>query len=152
VNSGKVVFGTIGHEDRVDFTILGDTVNTTSRIETLTKNIGASLIVHESVIQKSKSNYANRYIGAIQVKGKTDPLRLWEVLSEADPAIRQKKKETMSDFSKALEHFEENKTQEAYALFEAVVKQNPDDKVAKYYMNWCNIDRVPHTYNREQDI
>lgn len=152
VHSGKVVFGTIGHEDRVDFTILGDTVNTTSRIETLTKNLGASLIVHESVIQKSKSKYANRYIGAVQVKGKTDPLRLWEVFSESDPALRQKKQDSIADFSKALEYFEANKKLEAYELFEAVVKKNADDKVAQYYMDWCNVNRAPHTYDRKGDV
>ena len=152
VHSGKVVFGTIGHEDRVDFTILGDTVNTTSRIETLTKNLGASLIVHESVIQKSKSDYPNRYIGAVQVKGKTEPLRLWEVFSESDPIIRQKKQDSRDEFSKALSYFEENNKQEAYSLFETVLKQNPDDKVAKYYMNWCNMNRAPHTYSRKEDV
>ena len=64
-----------------------------------------------------------RYIGAIEVKGKTEPLRLWEVLSEANADIAKKKVKPSANFRQAMELFEDNQKEEAYNIFSQIRAQ-----------------------------
>ncbi|SDC75317.1 CHASE2 domain-containing protein [Geotoga petraea] len=78
VHYGEVVIGNIGADFRMDYTCIGDTVNTTSRIESLTRSLDEWLIVSEEIVKRSKK-YNFEYIGDHKVKGKEKPLKLYRV-------------------------------------------------------------------------
>ncbi|MBM7559162.1 CHASE2 domain-containing protein [Marinitoga litoralis] len=75
---GEVVIGNIGADFRMDYTCIGDTVNTTSRIEHLTRDLNEWLIVTEEIVKRS-SKYSFEYIGDFKVKGKELPLKLYKI-------------------------------------------------------------------------
>jgi adenylate cyclase len=75
---GEVVIGNIGADFRMDYTCIGDTVNTTSRIEHLTRDLNQWLIVTEEIVKRSKK-YNFEYIGDFKVKGKELPLKLYKI-------------------------------------------------------------------------
>ncbi|KAF2955043.1 adenylate/guanylate cyclase domain-containing protein [Marinitoga sp. 38H-ov] len=75
---GEVVIGNIGADFRMDYTCIGDTVNTTSRIEHLTRDLNEWLIVTEEIEKRSKK-YSFEYIGDFKVKGKEKPLKLFKI-------------------------------------------------------------------------
>lgn len=85
LHAGAAISGTIGSEERMEFTVIGDTVNVTSRIESSTKHFEVDLLVSDEVFARlSKPEFESLFrfdlAGDIEVKGKSLPLRLYKVL------------------------------------------------------------------------
>ncbi|MFN3328722.1 MAG: adenylate/guanylate cyclase domain-containing protein, partial [Fervidobacterium pennivorans] len=78
---GPAIVGNIGAPFRMDYTCIGDTVNTASRIEHLTRDVDAEIIVSEEIVSRTK-NFVFEYIGDFAVKGKSAKLRLYKLLAE----------------------------------------------------------------------
>lgn len=80
INSGWVVTGNLGSEDKISYSVTGDTVNTGKRIETLTKEHPNAILISESVYQEVKDWVETRAWDPIEVKGKKEKIRVYEVL------------------------------------------------------------------------
>ena len=79
VHSGNAVVGNVGHERRLDYTAIGDTVNTTARLEASTKDLGAVLLVSRETIDLVGEDLRERAmrIGDVTMKGKARPVEAW---------------------------------------------------------------------------
>ncbi|MCB0804676.1 MAG: response regulator [Bacteroidales bacterium] len=80
INFGEVVMGNVGSEDRIEFAITGDTVNTGKRIEMLTKETPNLILVRDRVFEKTKSLIEAREWEPVNVKGKRDKITVFEVI------------------------------------------------------------------------
>lgn len=79
LHSGRAISGTIGSTERMEYTVIGNTVNTGSRIEASTKAFGADLLISETVSEKIGDAFKIDYAGAAEVKGRSEPLKLFKV-------------------------------------------------------------------------
>lgn len=79
LHMGEAISGTIGSEERMEFTVIGDTVNMASRIESSTKAFGADLLVSDAVVSKVVGRFLFETAGAARVKGKAQALKLHKV-------------------------------------------------------------------------
>ncbi len=80
LNSGEMIFGNIGSERRMDFTVIGDNVNLASRLESSTKELKASIVISDATYQHISAMAEVRDLGTIHVKGKDVPIKVYELL------------------------------------------------------------------------
>ncbi len=80
INYGEVVAGNVGSEDRIRYSLTGDTVNTGKRIESLTKDHPNSILISDGIYQKTKDLIEAKTWGPIFVKGKKEKILVYEVL------------------------------------------------------------------------
>ena len=139
VHRGNLMLGTVGEEQRMDGTVISDAVNLTSRLEGLTKQFGAPIIVSEAVLDamQGKRNFESRYLGELAVKGKQRLVRIYEVLDGDELDIARRKAITVKDFERAVKTFEKGEYQRASRLFTDVLRLNPGDIATKYYLRKC---------------
>jgi len=83
INTGEMLFGNIGSEQRMDFTVIGDSVNLGARLESATKELKASIVVSDATYQLIRDLAEVRPLGEISVKGKEQKIVVYELLGMA---------------------------------------------------------------------
>ena len=141
LHTGSLMLGTIGEEERMEGTVISDSVNVASRMEGLTKTFGAPVVMSEATLQNldDPTKYNIRFLGKSKVKGKAKSLSVFEILDGETDAAAKLKMDTKGDFERGVHHFFKKKLDEAEERFRKVLDVNPNDKAAQLYM--ANIER-----------
>ncbi|MEG4015273.1 MULTISPECIES: AAA family ATPase [unclassified Microcoleus] len=139
INTGNLMLGTVGGQNRMDTTVISDAVNLASRVEGLTKNYGIALLITQQTFNKlaNPSNYSIRMIAEISVKGKVDLSTIYEVFDADIPETKRGKLATKDLFNRALSLYRQQKFIEATELFAQCLNLCPSDRVAQIYFDWC---------------
>ncbi len=138
VHTGELMLGTVGTSDRLDTTVIGDTVNLASRLENLTKEYNCSIIISEQVFKALPANTMMiREIDTVRVKGKTSSVRIYEVFDSDAPAIIDIKKKTMGTMKQGMELYRLGQYEEAIVFFNRCLDELNNDPIALYYRDLC---------------
>ncbi|WP_411823507.1 CHASE2 domain-containing protein [Leptospira sp. 'Mane'] len=92
LNSGPAVVGNMGSSHRMEYTCMGDTINLGSRLEGSNKMYGTNVIISEYTYEKVKDRVVARELDLVRVKGKTQPVRIYELLGITNPEDMEKMK------------------------------------------------------------
>lgn len=139
LHHGSLIMGIIGDDERLDAATISDTVNVSSRIESLNKQFGTSLLVsHEFYTKlKYKNRYHLRYLGQVSVKGKKKNIGIYEWLNPIDEVNTAYKLMTQDKFSQGLILLENGNLIKAKSIFQTILSINPKDKASQFYYDYC---------------
>lgn len=116
VHTGLVVAGNLGSQNRLNYTVIGDSVNLSARLEGLTRKYHVANIVSETTRQ-SAPGFVYRELDLVRVAGKREPVRIYEVIGE-EGAVRASVLLELTTFAGALQAYRARQWDEAQALFE----------------------------------
>ena len=142
LHSGQLIMGIIGDEKRMDAATISDTVNTASRIESLTKYFDVKILLSEESVQQvqnrltsasSLGEYYFRYLGEVQLKGKKKPTKTYECFNSDLPVILEKKLKSKAIFQEGMDYYFSRQFTHAVDCFEEVLTVNPGDGTARLF-------------------
>ena len=137
INTGSVMLGTLGVPDRMEGSVISDTVNLSARLEELTKFYKVPLIVSSETEKMLPHSILRREIDEIEVKGKTNKTRIFEVFHWETKKVRDKKVALASVFNKALNIFRENDFKNCKIQLREYEKQLEGDPILNLYLERC---------------
>ncbi len=139
LHRGELMLGTVGSPDRLDTTVVGDTVNLASRLEGATKFYQTPILMSDAVYKEAQSEdgFLIREIDSVKVQGKNEPVVLFESF-DADPEdVKARKKALLEQHLTALYKFKARDFSDALRDFRELLNHSPDDRVARIYVERC---------------
>ena len=139
INSGELMLGAIGGMERMDVNVVGDAVNLTARTEGLTKLFGANCILTEFAVQRLKEpeRFALRELDRAIVSGRSDSVRIYELIDCDDADVRQSKLLSAPSFARGLDLYRNGDFAKAIGAFVEVLGSVGGDSAAGLYIQRC---------------
>lgn len=138
IHTGMARIGIVGEEERLSGTVISDTVNISSRLESLTKMYRTAMIVTKDTLDRMKDQelFSKRYLGMVQVAGVNDSNALYEVLDCLEEEERKKREANREDFREGIRLFHLGRREEAAEQFEKIIKEGRADFVTERYCEY----------------
>lgn len=135
---GQVMLGTLGNDNRMDSTVIGDAVNLSARLEGLTKFYGCRVVISEDLFQLlDKNRFLCRPLDRVAVKGRKQPVLVYEVI-DADPEPEKMRKQALvENYRRGFELFYDRRWQESQELFRHCLELDPGDLASQRYVTRC---------------
>ena len=137
LNTDNVVSGTIGSKKRMDYTIIGDGVNLAARLESACKQYGAHILISEFTNRQLRGTYYSRELDLVVVKGKTQPVAIFEILDYHTEESYPNMTDALRHFKAGLQKYRQQKWDDAMGEFNEVLALNDHDKAATMYIGRC---------------
>ena len=134
VHSGEMVVGNVGGRQRFDYTVLGDNVNLGARLEPINSQYGTRAMISQATFDQLDGKFVCRELDRIVVKGRTQPVTVYELLDEAPNAVLAK---FARDFDDGLRLYYGQQWSAAREAFRAFQADYPNDQASGLFMRRC---------------
>jgi adenylate cyclase len=146
VHFGPVIIGTVGCDDRMDTTVIGDSVNISYRLESLAPKYDADIIVSSQLLDQltidSKTEIAYRFVDFVRVKGRKEPIEVYEILNHLPKDIQLSRYKTGSMIQQGVEYRKNKDWKSAMKCFHGALMIDPEDSLVIHHMEQCHRMRI----------
>lgn len=157
MHTGPLIMGITGDEQRLDAATISDTVNTASRIESLTKYYRAPLLLSQKTIDHidGEHDFNIRSLGSVRLKGKQKAMNIVECFDGHGQEDFDRKARTLKLFNEAMDLYLDRQFEKAIQVFNAVLNINPDDLTGNHFLEKAikyQRDDVPENWTGAEEM
>ena len=149
ISTDNIVSGNIGSPKRMDYTMIGDGVNLAARLESACKQYHAKMLISEFTYKRLKGTYRIRIIDRVVVKGKTEPVDVYEVLDYHTQESFPNLMDNVNYFNEGTRLYRAAQWDNAIRNYRLALEATPGDKLAELYIDRCETlrDNPPTDWN-----
>lgn len=141
INTGPMVVGNMGTQKKMDYTVMGNSVNLAARLEGVNKQYGTWILASASTFDEAGPGFLSRKLDRVRVVGISNPVRLYEIVEETSAATRDQIR-GLELFHEGLELFEQKDWRRATDAFHEVLKVLPEDGPSETFLKRCDEYKV----------
>ena len=139
IHFGPVIIGTVGSDDRMDTTVIGDSVNIAYRLEALAPKYNTDIVISAQTLHQAEAKglFEYRLLDWVRVKGRKSPIEVYEIIDHQDAKVKQLKLANAKLIEQGLSFRKQQKWQQAIMDFQQALEMNPEDSLAIHHLEQC---------------
>jgi class 3 adenylate cyclase len=139
IHTGDLMLGVVGVSDRMENTVISDSVNLASRLQAITKAFNIALAISEQSFKELEDpgSYKYRFIGKVKVKGKAAPISVFEIFDGIAPDLFERKMKANTFFEQGMLSYYQKDFAGAMYYFKRALDIIPEDGASSFYLENC---------------
>lgn len=142
IYTDTMVVGNVGGRERYDYTVVGSGVALAARLQAENKRYRSRIIIGDSTYQQLKESVIARDLDLLLVKGNSEPVHIWELLSTSETPLNEPQQQSLDAYHEGLRLYRDRKWNEAIACMQQAKSLDPTCQAAEMYEQRASLYKL----------